>query len=215
VKLNIVSCDRNSSAKLFSTATGFDEVHVFHDGTSAPSNDKITSTTCTSSLSGIGDNNHAISPPRWRATRSFMESISMHPGSVTVEEDTYFCRNVVEKLEKCIKSIPFQTYILSLYSPNTLADKPVDSVNPKCWYGSQGIFVPKKVAPSLCWWFGKKLVSKHPIDYSTDACIAEFCIQMGVPLFVCNPNLIQHLAVDGVCSAWANGKQHQSPTFLR
>ena len=130
---------------------------------------------------------------------------------VIAEDDVVFTRNVASKLSECIKAVPVSRYILTLYSPSKLEDGPVEHIKPRSSAGAQAVYIPESVVSDLADHFIDKLHSEFAIDYTTDIAIHSFCEEWNVPLFCCNPNLVQHIGKKSTLSPW-NGF-HISPTF--
>lgn len=154
------------------------------------------------------------SNPRRNAATNFMVALSMgaRKGPLVVsEDDVLFTRNVASKLSDCIKAVPVSRYILTLYSLHKLEDYPVEHINHRKWAGSQAVYIPKSVESDLVDHFMDKLKSEFAIDFTTDLAIQSFCEEWNVPLFCCNPNLVQHIGKRSVLSPWDSF--HISPTF--
>jgi hypothetical protein len=147
--------------------------------------------------------------PRRNAATNFLRAIK--GPAVIAEDDVVFTRNAVSKLSECIKAVPVSRYILTLYSLSKLTDKPVEHINHRKWAGSQAVFIPETVDNDLTEHFMDKLKSEFAIDYTTDLAIQSFCEEWNVPLFCCNPNLVQHIGKRSVLSPWDSF--HISPTF--
>jgi hypothetical protein len=158
---------------------------------------------------------HPVSDnPRRNAATNFMYALAMDERTaplVIAEDDVLFTRNVASKLSECIKAVPVSRYILTLYSLHRLEDYPVEHINHRKWAGSQAIYIPKSVESDLVDHFIEKLHSEFAIDYTTDIAIHSFCEEWNVPLFCCNPNLVQHIGKKSTLSP-RNGF-HISPTF--
>jgi len=158
---------------------------------------------------------HPVSDnPRRNAATNFMRAIgadSRGDHLVIAEDDVLFTRNVASKLSDCIKAVPVSRYILTLYSLHKLEDKPVEHINHRKWAGSQAVYIPKSVESDLVDHFMDKLKSEFAIDFTTDLAIQSFCEEWNVPLFCCNPNLVQHIGKRSVLSPWDSF--HISPTF--
>ncbi len=151
---------------------------------------------------------------RRNAATNFLRSLTtdgMDGPLVIAEDDVLFTRNVAAKLSECIKAVPVSRYILTLYSPSKLEDKPVEHIKPRSSAGAQAVYIPKSVESDLMDHFIEKLHSEFAIDYTTDIAIHSFCEEWNVPLFCCNPNLVQHIGKKSTLSPW-NGF-HISPTF--
>lgn len=151
---------------------------------------------------------------RRNAATNFLRSLTtdgMDGPLVIAEDDVLFTRNVAAKLSECIKAVPVSRYILTLYSPSKLEDKPVEHIKPRSSAGAQAVYIPESVASDLTDHFIEKLHSEFAIDYTTDIAIHSFCEEWNVPLFCCNPNLVQHIGKKSTLSPW-NGF-HISPTF--
>lgn len=158
---------------------------------------------------------HPVSDnPRRNAATNFVRAIGVYSRNVPLviaEDDVLFTRNVALKLSDCIKAVPVSRYILTLYSLHKLEDKPVEHINHRKWAGSQAVYIPKSVESDLVDHFMDKLKSEFAIDYTTDLAIQSFCEEWNVPLFCCNPNLVQHIGKKSTLSPWDGF--HISPTF--
>lgn len=158
---------------------------------------------------------HPVSEnPRRNAATNFMRAIGVYSRNVPLviaEDDVLFTRNVASKLSDCIKAVPVSRYILTLYSLHKLEDYPVEHINHRKWAGSQAVYIPKSVESDLVDHFMDKLKSEFAIDFTTDLAIQSFCEERNVPLFCCNPNLVQHIGKRSVLSPWDGF--HISPTF--
>lgn len=158
---------------------------------------------------------HPVSEnPRRNAATNFMRAIGTYSRGgplVIAEDDVLFTRNVASKLSECIKAVPVSRYILTLYSLHKLGDYPVEHINHRKWAGSQAVYIPKSVERDLFDHFLDKLKSEFAIDFTTDLAIQSFCEEWNVPLFCCNPNLVQHIGKRSVLSPWDSF--HISPTF--
>lgn len=158
---------------------------------------------------------HPVSEnPRRNAATNFMRAIgtdSRGDHLVIAEDDVLFTRNVASKLSECVKAVPVSRYILTLYSLHKLEDYPVEHINHRKWAGSQAVYIPKSVESDLVDHFMDKLKSEFAIDFTTDLAIQSFCEEWNVPLFCCNPNLVQHIGKRSVLSPWDSF--HISPTF--
>ena len=160
-----------------------------------------------------------IQPPvsenhRRNAATNFMMAVATEIGKgplVVSEDDVVFTRNAVSKLSECIKAVPVSRYILTLYSQSKLDDQPIEHINHRKWRGSQAVYIPKSISGNLVEHFVNKLKSEFAIDYTTDLAIQSFCEEWNVPLFCCNPNLVQHIGKRSVLSPWDSF--HISPTF--
>lgn len=160
---------------------------------------------------GCTQSNHIQIPggPRRNAASNFL--VSIEGDTVISEDDVVFTRNVASKLSGCIKAVPVSRYILTLYSLHKLEDKPIEHINHRKWSGSQAVYIPESVAEDLMFHFSEKLKSEFAIDYTTDLAIQSFCEEWNVPLFCCNPNLVQHIGKKSTLSPWDGF--HISPTF--
>ena len=159
-------------------------------------------------VSPVSDN------PRRNAATNFMVALSMsaRKGPLVISKDNMlFTRNVAAKLSECIKAVPVSRYILTLYSLHKLEDYPVEHINHRKWAGAQAIYIPKSVGSDLADHFIEKLHSPFAIVFTTDLAIQSFCEEWNVPLFCCNPNLVQHIGKRSVLSPWDSF--HISPTF--
>jgi len=160
---------------------------------------------------GCGNTIHLQIPggPRRNAASNFL--VSIEGDTVIAEDDVVFTRNVASKLSECIKAVPVSRYILTLYSLHKLEDYPVEHINHRKWAGAQAIYIPKSIESDLVDHFMDKLKSEFAIDFTTDLAIQSFCEEWNVPLFCCNPNLVQHIGKRSVLSPWDSF--HISPTF--
>ena len=160
---------------------------------------------------GCIQNTHTQIPggPRLNAAANFL--VSIEGDTVIAEDDVVFTRNVASKLSECIKAVPVSRYILTLYSQSRLEDKPVEHINHRKWSGAQAVYIPESVSEDLMYHFSEKLKSEFAIDYTTDFAIQSFCEEWNVPLFCCNPNLVQHIGKKSTLSPWDGF--HISPTF--
>jgi hypothetical protein len=152
--------------------------------------------------------------PRKNASNNFATAIltgTQGVGMAIAEDDVVFTRNVASKLSECIKAVPVSRYILTLYHQKTLGDYPVEHINHKKWRGSKAVYLPDSIQSDLVDHFIEKLKSPFAIDYTTDFAIQSFCEEWNVPLFCCNPNLVQHIGKKSTLSPWDGF--HISPTF--
>lgn len=129
------------------------------------------------------------------------------------ENDILFTANALRKLQKCIEAIPVPEFVLTLYNTRTLKDHPIEHVNPKMWEGAQAVFFTDSTRGGIECSLRRALESGIPNRYVLDLAIRNFCIEENVPLFCCNPSLVQHVGNESLCSPWSTGKQHSSPSF--
>ena len=152
-------------------------------------------------------------PVRHKSTFNYIRALQWHLGHdlLLVEDDILFTRNLNEKLASCIKAIPVSKFILSLYAPFRLSQQPVEQVDPNRWYGTAGMFFPAVIRERLGDFMAAELREKSS-RLVQDLCIQRFCEATGTPLFVCNPNLVQHVGRDS-SGTTPPESFHQSPTF--
>jgi hypothetical protein len=102
-----------------------------------------------------------------------------------------FTRNWQAKLDVCIKAIPVPRYVLSLYAPVKLESTPIQQIDPVHWHGAHAMFFPVSTVVDVCMWMDNE-VAKGVAGLEPGQSIRRFCEATGTPLFVCNPNLVQH-----------------------
>jgi len=152
--------------------------------------------------------------PRHNQASNAYEVLHHEKGPLLLcEDDILFTTNAARKLQKCIDAIPVAEFALSLYSTRTFKDFPVEHVNPKRWEGAQAVFFTDITRGNMKFFLRSALESGIPNRYALDLAIRNFCIEVNVPLFCCNPSLVQHVGNESLCSPWATGKQHSSPSF--
>jgi glyoxylate carboligase len=152
--------------------------------------------------------------PRWHQASNALHLLSLDESPLLLcEDDILFTTNAARKLQKCIESIPVPEFVLTLYSTRMFKDFPVEHVNPKRWEGSQAMFFTDMAVGNMKFFLRSALESGIPNRYALDLAIRNFCIEENVPLFCCNPSLVQHVGNESLCSPWATGKQHSSPSF--
>lgn len=157
---------------------------------------------------------HADETPRWNQASNVYAVMKIDNSSLLLcEDDILFTANAARKLQKCIDAIPVPEFVLSLYNTRMLKDHPIEHVNPKKWEGSQAVFFTDIARGNMKFFLRAALESKAATRYSLDLAIRNFCIEENVPLFCCNPSLVQHVGSESLCSPWASGKQHSSPSF--
>lgn len=154
------------------------------------------------------------SAPRLSQAKNVLHMLRIEDGPLLLcEDDILFTANAARKLQKCIEAIPVPEFVLSLYSTRTFKDFPVEHVNPPKWEGSQAMFFTGGARIVFERFLKGALESGIPNRYALDLAIRNFCIEVNVPLFCCNPSLVQHVGNESLCSPWATGKQHSSPSF--
>lgn len=131
-----------------------------------------------------------------------------------LEDDILLTRNFWPKLDQCIKAANgiWPDHILTLYAPGKLdTTKPVTHLNPVQWWGSQGVFVPRRMIGRLFDAFREEFQTDEA-GVVQDLIIKRFCTRTHTPLFAANPNLVQHLGKD---SSGTTPKEwmHTSPSF--
>jgi hypothetical protein len=152
-------------------------------------------------------------PVRHKSTFNYIRALQRNLGHdlLLVEDDILFTRNLNEKLAACIKAIPVSKFILSLYAPFQLSQLPIEQVDPNRWYGTAGMYFPAGIRMRLADFMLTELRAKSS-RLVQDLCIQRFCEATGTPLFVCNPNLVQHVGRDS-SGTTPPESFHQSPTF--
>lgn len=155
---------------------------------------------------------HPHGMPRWYATATaYLSALRRSYGDVLIlEDDIMFTRDFSAKLARCLAAIPVPRYVLSLYAPFTLTEKPVEQVNPVRFRSTQALFFPETVRKEFA------AVLEHDIKAGCapiHLCLQHFCETTGTPLYVANPNLVQHTGRDFTRprEEWVNDA---SPTFV-
>ena len=102
-------------------------------------------------------------PVRHRSTFNYIAALRFAPGHdlLLVEDDILFTRNLKEKLATCIKAIPVSRYVLSLYAPFRLSERPVEQVDPNRWYGTAGMYFPELVRQQIACFMESELEAKR------------------------------------------------------
>jgi hypothetical protein len=128
---------------------------------------------------------------------------------VGLQDDLRFAKGWLTRTLDIARSIEkkHERYVLSLYASYKFKGKPYYGYNAVKFYGNQALYLPKTVHPLL----------RERIEHNLDAGIWEpddmavksFLMATKIPLFCCNPNLVQHIGEQSAIEQ----RFHASPSF--
>ncbi|HYE32117.1 MAG TPA: hypothetical protein VEH27_11860 [Methylomirabilota bacterium] len=163
----------------------------------------------------------AVYPLRFRGATNYARMISHELETapedlLACEDDIQFTCDFRRKLQKALTSVPVKRFILTLYSAHNLNGKPIDEINPRSFFGTQAIFFPWVIRRDLALYYKRRLAAwtkDIPVSFVTyDMVLADFCRENSIPIYACNPSLVQHT---GLLSTGftPDDRQHRSPSF--
>lgn len=166
---------------------------------------------------GFENHLHKMKPTSFNYAYNFWRACSNIDADylILLEDDLQFTSNWFNKAVNLHKKM--LNCVFSLYSPHKIPSgvSEWDIDNPTNFYGCQATIWPKKHAEKFAdfnWAINLNFyqLEQKNIAYQMDHLMAIYCKANRLPIYTCNPSLVQHV---GFKTSGLAAFMHQSPTF--